>query len=73
VGTARHKEQWCDVRQPLFDSFIALRPEGLVLTLPLAAVVRAKRAIKSNPYLWPLVQRWRRNLLGRATEGHDQA
>jgi CelD/BcsL family acetyltransferase involved in cellulose biosynthesis len=73
VGTARHKEQWCDVRQPLFDSFIALRPEGLVLTLPLAAVARAKRAIKSNPYLWPLVQRWRRNLLGRATEGHDQA
>jgi CelD/BcsL family acetyltransferase involved in cellulose biosynthesis len=55
AGTARHKEQWCDVRHPLFDSFIALRPEGLVLTLPLAAIARAKRVIKSSPYL----QHWR--------------
>ncbi len=71
AGTARHKEQWCDVRHSLFDSFIALRPEGLALTLPLATVARAKRAIKSNPYLWPLVQRWRGTLLGRSTGRHD--
>ena len=68
VGTARHKEQWCDVTQPLFDNFVALRPEGLALTLPLAAFARAKRAIKGSPYLWPLAQRWRKGLFGRATE-----
>lgn len=66
AGTARHKEQWCDVIQPLFDSFIAFRPDGRVLTLPLAALARAKRVIKSSPTLWPLAQRFRRSLLGRS-------
>ena len=66
AGTARHKEQWCDVIQPLFDSFIAFRPEGLVLTLPLAGLARAKRVIKSSPLLWPLAQRLRRGVLGRS-------
>jgi hypothetical protein len=70
TGPDRHKEQWCDVRHPLFDSFIALRPEGLVLTLPLAAIARAKRVIKSSPYLWRLAQRWRRTLFGRSTESN---
>ena len=37
VGAARHKDEWCDVVQKLFDSFIALKPQGLLLTLPLAA------------------------------------
>jgi CelD/BcsL family acetyltransferase involved in cellulose biosynthesis len=69
AGAGRHKEQWCDVVQPLFDSFIAFRPDGLLLTLPLAALARAKRVIKSSPILWPLAQRFRRSLLGRS-EAH---
>jgi hypothetical protein len=36
---------------PLFDSFIAFKPQGLALTLPLATVSRLKRAIKSDPRL----------------------
>jgi len=68
VGAARHKDQWADVIQPLFDSFIAFKPHALLLTLPLAAQARVKRAIKSNRHLWPLVQRLRRRLLGRETE-----
>lgn len=64
VGAARHKDEWCDVVQPLFDSFIALKPLGLLLTLPLAALARIKRAIKSSQSLWPLAQRLRRGLFG---------
>ena len=64
VGAARHKDEWCDVVQPLFDSFIALKPLGLLLTLPLAALARIKRAIKSSQSLWPLAQRMRRGLFG---------
>jgi len=71
VGTARHKDEWCDVVQTLFDSFIAFKPQGLLLTLPLAATARVKRGIKSNRHLWPLVQRLRRALLGRKAASSD--
>jgi CelD/BcsL family acetyltransferase involved in cellulose biosynthesis len=65
VGAARHKDEWCDVVQPLFDAFIALKPQGLLLTLPLAAMTRLKRAIKSSARLWPLAQRVRQSVFGR--------
>jgi CelD/BcsL family acetyltransferase involved in cellulose biosynthesis len=71
VGAARHKDQWADQVQPLFDNFIAFKPHALLLTLPLAASARLKRAIKSNRHLWPLVQRLRRRLLGRGAESSD--
>jgi CelD/BcsL family acetyltransferase involved in cellulose biosynthesis len=67
VGQARHKDEWCDVVQPLFDTFIALRPQGVAVTLPLAAMARLKRAIKSSASVWPLMLRLRRSLLGRST------
>jgi CelD/BcsL family acetyltransferase involved in cellulose biosynthesis len=60
VGQTRRKDEWCDVVQPLFDMFIALRPRGLLLTLPLAAMARLKRAIKSSRNLWPMMGRLRR-------------
>ena len=66
AGEARHKIEWCEITEPLFDSFIALTARGHVLTAPLALAARAKRTIKTHPYLWPLVQRLRRNLLSRA-------
>ena len=65
VGAARHKDEWCDVVQPLFDSFIAFKPLGYAVTLPLAELSRLKRAIKSNPHLWPLVQKLRMRLFGK--------
>jgi CelD/BcsL family acetyltransferase involved in cellulose biosynthesis len=65
VGRARHKDEWCNVEQALFDSFIAFKPQGLLVTLPLAAAAQAKRAIKSNRQLWSLAQSMRRRLLGR--------
>jgi CelD/BcsL family acetyltransferase involved in cellulose biosynthesis len=64
AGEARHKDQWCDVVQPLFDTFIAFKPHGLTLTLPLAALSRLKRAMKSNPHLWPVARKVRARLFG---------
>lgn len=66
VGQARHKDEWCNVVQELFDSFIAFKPQGVLVTLPLAASARAKRLIKSNSHLWALAQRIRARLLARA-------
>ena len=71
VGAARHKDEWADVVQPLFDSFIAFKPHGLTLTLPLGAMGRLKRAIKSNRHLWPLAQKLRARFLGRTAESSD--
>jgi CelD/BcsL family acetyltransferase involved in cellulose biosynthesis len=63
VGQARHKDEWCNVVYALFDSFIAFKPQGLLVTLPLAAAARLKRAIKSNRMLWSFAQQVRRRLL----------
>jgi len=65
VGGANRMEQWADVVQPLFDSFIAFKPHGLTLTLPFAALLRLKRSIKSNRYLWPLARKLRARLFAR--------
>jgi CelD/BcsL family acetyltransferase involved in cellulose biosynthesis len=69
AGEAHHKDQWCDVVQPLFDSFIAFKPHGLTLTLPLAALSRLKRAMKSNPHLWPVAQKLRARLFSGSGTG----
>jgi len=66
VGAARHKDQWCDVEQPLFDSFIAFRPLGYLVTLPYAALTRAKGAIKASSRLWPIALRIRQMLFARS-------
>jgi CelD/BcsL family acetyltransferase involved in cellulose biosynthesis len=62
TGAARHKEEWCDVVVPLFDSFIAFKPHGALLTLALASKARAKRFIKSNPRVYEVAKKMRRVL-----------
>lgn len=64
AGSGAHKDQWADLVEPLFDSFIAFKPHGLPLTLPLAALARLKRAIKTSRYVWPVAQKLRGRLLG---------
>jgi hypothetical protein len=54
------------VVQPLFDTFIAFKPHGLTVTLPLAALSSLKRAMKSNPHLWPVARKVRARLFGDA-------
>lgn len=67
VGQARHKDEWSNTVYELFDSFLAFKPRGLLVTLQSAAVVRLKRAIKSNSHLWSFAQQTRRRLFGRTT------
>jgi len=65
VGRARHKVEWCNVVQPLFDSFIVFKPHGMLATWPSAGLARLKRAIKSNERLWSAAQEMRKRLFGR--------
>ena len=65
VGQARHKDEWSNTVYALFDSFIAFKPQGHLLTLPRAITARLKRAIKSNSYAWSLAQTVRKQLNSR--------
>jgi len=65
VGQARHKDEWCDVVNELFDSFIAFKPQGLLLTLSLGFAAGLKRTIKSSRHLWSMAQQVRKRLFGR--------
>jgi CelD/BcsL family acetyltransferase involved in cellulose biosynthesis len=65
VGQARHKDEWCNVVQPLFDSFIAFKPHGMLVTLPASGAARLKGAIKSNERLWSMAQETRKRLFRR--------
>jgi CelD/BcsL family acetyltransferase involved in cellulose biosynthesis len=71
VGAASYKDKWCDVVEPLFDSFIAFKPQGALLTLALASKARAKRFVKSNPQIYELAKKVRRVLNGRETKNAD--
>jgi CelD/BcsL family acetyltransferase involved in cellulose biosynthesis len=64
AGSGAHKDQWADMVEPLFDSFIAFKPHGLTLTLPLAALSHLKRTVKTNRYVWPVAQKLRTRLFG---------
>lgn len=68
IGAARHKSEWCDEEIELFDSYIALDEIGYAVTLPMAAMTRAKRVIKNSPRLWSFVQFMRRSLPRRSGE-----
>ena len=71
VGAARHKERWCDISRPLFDCYIAFKPQGLLITVPLAMSSRIKRWVKNNRVLWPMVQNVRKTMFGISPEHGD--
>ena len=62
AGAASYKDKWCDVVEPLFNSFIAFKPRGGLLAFALSSKAHAKRLIKSNPRAWDLVKRIRRTV-----------
>ncbi len=66
VGSGPHKAMWCDQIIALFDSFVAFRGRGLLVTLPLMFKASLKRYIKSNARLWSFAMTIRRLLKGRA-------
>jgi CelD/BcsL family acetyltransferase involved in cellulose biosynthesis len=72
AGQGRHKDQWCDIELPLFDTSIALRPHAHILTVSLSLAAKAKRAIKGNTRLWALAKRVRQGLFGRKTASAEE-
>ena len=68
VGASRHKDEWSDVEQTLFDSFLAFKPQGYFATLPAAALTRLKGSIKASPRLWPIALRVRQTLFARKSK-----
>lgn len=59
IGTDDYKRMFCKDDEPLVDSFIALTARGQLAARALAAINRAKRAVKDNPALFGLAQRLR--------------
>jgi len=53
-GKRDTKTLFCGDAEPLFDSYLALRPAGHLLAPVLAMGASAKRAIKQHPVLWAL-------------------
>ena len=51
VGASRHKDEWSDVEQTLFDSFLAFKTQGYLATLPAAALTRQRRDQSESPPL----------------------
>jgi CelD/BcsL family acetyltransferase involved in cellulose biosynthesis len=60
VGEAHYKRTFCDDVEPLFDSFLPLRPLGWTAAMALRAHTSAKRQIKQSALLWNAVARSRR-------------
>ena len=67
IGDQPYKRSWCTMETPLRDITLPLTLRGYAAAGLHRAVVRAKRAIKTNRTLYAFVQRQRRQL--RATAG----
>lgn len=52
VGGERYKYEWCDAEMALYDHTSAVTLRGFGAAVPMMALRRIKRLIKSNPALW---------------------
>lgn len=64
LGWGRHKEEWGAQPIRLFDTLLAVRPGGILVTVPARLRLRLKRTIKSNKVLWDAFQKVRRRVFG---------
>jgi CelD/BcsL family acetyltransferase involved in cellulose biosynthesis len=65
AGNGRHKSDWCDVEQHLFDSMHAVGAAGQLVAMRAALKGRLKSMIKNDPRLWAIYDGARRRLYGR--------
>ncbi len=65
AGFGRHKSDWCDVEQSLFDCMLPIGAAGTFITAPAAVKGVLKRIVKNDPRLWALYEGLRRRLYGR--------
>lgn len=68
AGFGRHKSDWCDVEQKLFDCMLPIGAAGAFITGPAKVKGALKRIVKNDPRLWPLYEGLRRRIYGRAED-----
>lgn len=66
VGEAEYKRSWCERQEPMFDTFVGVSARGKAYCIAQGAKLRTKRVIKQSAWLWPLAQKVRARLGGRA-------
>ncbi|CCD92923.1 conserved hypothetical protein [Bradyrhizobium sp. ORS 375] len=71
IGSDDYKRMFCKDDEPIFDSFIPLTARGRVAASTMAALGRAKHAVKHSPALLRLAQRLRGALQPRTDAAKD--
>ncbi|MGY3453122.1 GNAT family N-acetyltransferase [Bradyrhizobium sp. USDA 4353] len=71
IGSDDYKRVFCKDDEPIFDSFIPLTARGRVAAGAMAAIGRAKHAVKHSPALFRLAQRLRGALQPRTGNAKD--
>ncbi|MGJ5179368.1 GNAT family N-acetyltransferase [Bradyrhizobium oligotrophicum] len=73
IGSDDYKRMFCKDDEPIFDSFVPLTARGRVAATTMAALGRAKHAVKHSPALFRLAQRVRSALQPRAGAARDES
>ncbi|MDR6814983.1 CelD/BcsL family acetyltransferase involved in cellulose biosynthesis [Neorhizobium sp. 2083] len=68
VGDQPYKRNWCTQETVQHDMLIPLTWKGSLMRPLLIGVTRAKAAIKRNPHLYAMAQRWRSGRCPKAPE-----
>ncbi|MGJ4893104.1 GNAT family N-acetyltransferase [Bradyrhizobium sp. HKCCYLRH3099] len=75
IGSDDYKRMFCKDDEPIFDSYVPLTARGRLAASSMAALGRAKHAVKHSPALFRLAQRLRGAMQGRggAPQGEAKA
>ncbi|MCQ1850298.1 GNAT family N-acetyltransferase [Neorhizobium galegae] len=68
VGDQPYKRNWCTQETVQYDILLPLTWKGSLMRPLLIGVTKAKAAIKRNPHVYALVQRWRSRRCPKAPE-----
>lgn len=68
IGDQPYKRNWCTQETVQYDILIPLTWKGSLMRPLLIGVTKAKAAIKRNPHLYAMVQRWRSRRCPKAPE-----
>ncbi len=65
VGDEHYKRMWCNVETTHFDTVIPVTAKGAAYGMAWRTIAAAKRRIKRDRMLWPLVKRLRQRMRGQ--------
>ncbi|MGJ5205358.1 GNAT family N-acetyltransferase [Bradyrhizobium sp. HKCCYLR20261] len=73
IGSDDYKRMFCKDDEPIFDSYVPLTARGRLAASSMAALGRAKHAVKHSPALFRLAQRLRGAMQGRGGAPQSEA